>query len=67
MKILRFIAVIIAVYCSLTGCQKTRLPEEQTANEEVCNDTTATEKTDSIDGWEATVDTTFTITGTETN
>lgn len=67
MKILRFIAVIIAVYCGLTGCQKTRLPEEQTANEEVCNDTTATEKTDSIDGWEAMVDTTFTITGTETN
>lgn len=67
MKILRFIAVIIAVYCGLTGCQKTRLSEEQTANEEVCNDTTATEKTDSIDGWEATVDTTFTITGTETN
>ena len=67
MKILRFIAVIIAVYCGLTGCQKTRLPKELTANEEVCNDTTATEKTDSIDGWEATVDTTFTITGTETN
>lgn len=67
MKILRFIAVIIAVYCGFTSCQKTHLPEELPANEEVCNDTTATEKKDSIDGWEAAVDTTFTITGTETN
>lgn len=67
MKILRFIAVIIAVYCGFTSCQKTRFPEELTENEEIYNDTTATEKEDSIDGWEVAVDTAFTITGTETN
>lgn len=67
MKILRFIAVIIAVYCGFTGCQKTHLPEERVESEGICNDTTATEKTDSVGEWESAVDTTFTIHGTETN
>lgn len=67
MKLLRFIATIIAVYCGFTGCQKIHLPEERGGNEKLCNDTTVTEKKDSIDGWEAAIDTTFTITGKETN
>ena len=37
MKLLRFIAVIIAVYCGFNSCQKTRFPEELTENEEICN------------------------------
>ena len=64
MKILRFIAVIIAVYCGLTGCQKTRLPEEQPESFGARNDTTSRDSTTvtpnfDTNDWEDSIDVNF--------
>ena len=64
MKILRFIAVIIAVYCGLTACQKARLVEEwaepggRNSTTEQSDSTTVTPTFDAED-WEGVIDVNF--------
>ena len=64
MKILRFIAVIIAVYCGFIGCQKAHLVEEQPESFGARNDTTSRDSTTvtpnfDTNDWEGVIDVNF--------